>query len=145
MEGHFLWGMDEFNSILCASCGEELDGRKDKRFCDDACRARHHRNHSMPASTLRSVDKILQRNRTLLREFRKRWTKNSSADFAFRWLRRNGFNFDYHTHVEPTPDGRLAIMCYEEGYVLVADGVMPKLNWPEMGFWVAEAPEDLPD
>ncbi len=93
----------------------------------------------MPASTLRSIDRVLQKNRMLLRQFRKKWTKDSSADYAFRWLRRNGFNFDYHTHVEPLPDGNLAIMCYEEGYVIESDGIRPKPTWADLGFAATEA------
>jgi hypothetical protein len=39
-------------------------------------------------------------------------------------LRRQGFDFNYHTHVELLADGRTAVMCYEEGYVLESSGVL---------------------
>jgi len=46
-----------------------------------------------------------------------------SSEKSYKWLKDQGFNFYYHTHIEPVEDGKLAIMCYEEGYVLEADGV----------------------
>ena len=48
---------------------------------------------------------------------------SNSAEESYSWLKGNGFNFNYHTHIESLIDGRLAIMCYEEGYVLETDGV----------------------
>lgn len=50
------------------------------------------------------------------------------AKSRFEWLRRKGFDFNFHTHVQPIGDGRLAIMCYEEGYVIHDDGLTP---WSE--------------
>ena len=68
---------------------------------------------------------MLQRNRSLLVALRKSaYTQFNAEDRAF-WLRRQGFDFNYHTHVMPLKDGRLAIMCYDEGYVLEGDGILP--------------------
>ena len=50
-------------------------------------------------------------------------------DRAF-WPRRQGFDFNFQTHVVPLQDGRIAIMCYDEGYVLEGDGILP---WKESG------------
>ena len=40
------------------------------------------------------------------------------------------FDFNFHTHVQLAQDGRMVIMCYDEGYVLEGDGVIP---WVERG------------
>lgn len=73
---------------------------------------------------------MLQRNRTLLVALRKSTYAQFNAEDRAYWLRRQGFDFNYHTHVMPLKDGRLAIMCYDEGYVLEGDGILP---WTDAG------------
>jgi len=110
----------------CSDCGTPLHaGRTDKRFCDDACRLRHHRKALVPHPVLQEVDRTLQRNRSLLKKARNEALDARPAEEAFRWLRRQGFDFNFHTHISTLPDGRLAVMCYEEGYVVEASGVRP--------------------
>lgn len=105
----------------CASCQAPLQGRRDKRFCDDACRVKHHRNK---AGVLSQIDQILHNNRTLIKRFR-RYHAQLAADpvACFVWLRRAGYDFNFHTHVAGQADGSLAVMCYEEGFVVEGDGV----------------------
>ncbi|MGB1075704.1 MAG: hypothetical protein ACPGYK_05895 [Flavobacteriales bacterium] len=107
----------------CRNCGEKLRGRRDKLFCDDHCRVRHHRRTG-PHLLLKKVDAVLMRNRTLLRMARNAENLTEQTDLAFTWLRQRGFDFTYHTHVEILSDGRAAVMCYEEGYVVEAHGVL---------------------
>jgi len=75
------------------------------------------------SSKLRKVGRVLDKNRGLLKELRMVSHMSNSAEESYSWLKGNGFNFNYHTHIEALIDGRLAIMCYEEGYVLETDGV----------------------
>ena len=75
------------------------------------------------SSKLRKVGRVLDKNRGLLKELRMERRVSGSAEESYSWLKGNGFNFNYHTHIESLIDGRLAIMCYEEGYVLETDGV----------------------
>ena len=63
------------------------------------------------------------KNRSILKEMRDVIQLEMSSDGQFQWLRRNGFDFNFHTHVQTLPDGRLAIMCFEEGYVVDENGV----------------------
>ena len=74
-------------------------------------------------SQLRKVCKVLDKNLSLLKKLRHQNSVSQCAEKSYFWLRNNGFDFNYHTHIEPLVDGKLAIMCYEEGYVLEADGV----------------------
>ena len=115
----------------CISCHAPLKGRRDKRFCDDSCRSRHHRIRVQ--NVLRDVDHVLHNNRALLKRLRsdEQWTKSDPVS-CFIWLRRAGFDFNFHTHVAGLHDGRLAVMCYEEGFVLEGGGVQP-LSEPLVG------------
>ena len=74
-------------------------------------------------SQLRKVGKVLDKNRSVLKKLRYQNSLSQYAEKSYSWLRNNGFDFNYHTHIESLVDGKLAIMCYEEGYVLEADGV----------------------
>ena len=121
----FIGGMFKIKSHRCKECGDRLNGRSDKLFCDDACRVRHHRKSNSLHALKRGVDHVLQRNRTLLVALRKSTYAQFNAEDRAFWLRRQGFDFNYHTHVMPLKDGRLAIMCYDEGYVLEGDGILP--------------------
>ena len=54
-----------------------------------------------------------------------------TGESRFRWLRRQGFDFNFHTHVQPLEDGRLAIMCFEEGYILQGEGLTSWSDQPD--------------
>lgn len=105
----------------CVTCKTPLQGRRDKRFCDDACRVKHHRSQ---AGVLSQIDQILHNNRTLIKQFRQSHAQLAADPVAcFVWLRRAGYDFNFHTHVAGQADGSLAVMCYEEGFVVEGDGV----------------------
>lgn len=74
-------------------------------------------------SKMRKIGKILDKNRSLLKKLRHQNSVSQCAEKSYFWLRNNGFDFNYHTHIESLVDGKLTIMCYEEEYVLEADGV----------------------
>ena len=74
-------------------------------------------------SQLRKVGRVLDKNRSLLNKLRRQNKVSKCAEKSYSWLHNNGFDFNYHTHIESLVDVKLAIMCYEEGYVLEADGV----------------------
>ncbi len=112
-------------SVQCRECHESLRGRRDKQFCDDSCRAKHHRRTNKPNPLIRHVENVLLKNRSILKELKGSVQKETSSDRHFEWLRRHGFDFNFHTHVQSLPDGRLAIMCFEEGYVVDDEGVRP--------------------
>ena len=124
----FIGGMFKIKSHRCKECGDRLTGRSDKLFCGDSCRVRHHRKSNSLHALKRGVDHVLQRNRSLLVDLRKSTYAQLNAEDRAFWLRRQGFDFNFHTHVVPLQDGRMAIMCYDEGYVLVGDGILP---WKE--------------
>jgi len=81
------------------------------------------KNDSGCPAQIRKVGITLDKNRALLKRLRQKDNINLLADRSFKWLRVKGFDFNYHSHIEALPDGRLAVMCYEEGYVLEVDGI----------------------
>ena len=115
----------------CLDCNSPLKGRMDKKFCNDVCRVRNHRRISDRANTVKRVEKVLIRNRSLLVSLKHRSEIKMTEEGRFVWLRRNGFDFNFHTHVQPLEDGRLAIMCFEEGYILHGEGLISWSDMPE--------------
>jgi hypothetical protein len=81
-------------------------------------------NNSNITTEIRKVGIALDKNRALLKRLRQKDNINLLADRSFKWLKVKGFNFNYHTHIDSLPDGRLAVMCYEEGYVIEVDGII---------------------
>jgi len=124
--------MFKIKSFQCKHCRGQIQGRSDKLFCDDLCRVRYHRENNQLIRVKSRVDKILQKNRSLLIAVQRTNKAISNAEDRAFWLRRNGFDFDFHTHVVTLSDGRMVIMCYEEGYILDGNGVIPfsKKNTP---------------
>ena len=120
----------KFPSSRCQECGSTLRGRMDKKFCNDVCRVRQHRRSHVKSSTVKEVEKVLIRNWSLLVSLKDSVKDEMTEEGRMIWLRRKGFDFNFHTHVVPLQDGRMAIMCYDEGYVLDGDGILP---WKESG------------
>ncbi len=114
----------------CQDCGSMLKGRMDKKFCNDVCRVRQHRKIHVHAKTVKSVERVLIRNRSLLVTLKEKGRATMTGEGRFVWLRRQGFDFNFHTHVQPLDDGRLAIMCFEEGYILQGEGLISWSDFP---------------
>lgn len=79
-----------------------------------------------------AVDRILERNRHILRAFG-RWKSKAPVmgDIgALEWMREKGFDFEYHTRVSRKEDGTTEIWCYEVGYRLEQDGRVEPLPLP---------------
>jgi hypothetical protein len=99
---------------LCLDCNTVLNGRADKKFCDDQCRTNYN-NHlrTEDNSFLNQVNGILRKNRAILK------AKNPEGKTKIKrdLLLRKGFDFNYHTHTYTTQKGTTYIFCYEYGYL----------------------------
>jgi hypothetical protein len=85
--------------------------------------------HDWSKSTWR-VKRTLDRNRALLKALR---TQTRQAEESpNEWLSRRGFNFEFHTHVTTTHEGQLAVMCFDEGYILEDGNVVPYVSVPPL-------------
>ena len=74
------------------------------------------------------VKRVLERNRALLRAWRNQHPDGGTPNVSEQsneWLTRRGFDFQFHTHVTTTDDGKLAVMCYDEGYILDDGEIRP--------------------
>ena len=52
---------------VCRECGDVLQGRADKKFCDDQCRSNYNNKaNNNDIAEVRSINSILRRNRRIL-------------------------------------------------------------------------------
>jgi hypothetical protein len=106
---------------LCLDCATPLKGRSDKKFCDDQCRSNYNNRLLSETNTiLKQVNAILKKNRQVLEKHNpegKTRVKQST-------LRKDGFNFDYHTHIYETQKGSIYYFCYEYGYLLLENDIV---------------------
>jgi len=102
----------------CLTCGAELKGRMDKKFCDDYCRSAYN-NKMGPRSSLyvRNVNSVLRRNRRILQNFLMQ--EEESVRVAKSHLQERGFNFNHFTGAYIHKKGVMYYFCYEFGYLLV--------------------------
>ena len=102
----------------CLTCSKELDGRLDKIFCTDLCRAKYHnRKKSVDERFVRAVNKILLKNREALKDI----GLIDKAKLKKDMLVSRGFNFDFYTQTKEQK-GRVFKFCYEWGYYMNAFG-----------------------
>ncbi len=102
--------MDRF----CLECNTLLQGRADKKFCDDQCRSNYnHRLKANDRSFINLVNQILKKNRKILT------AKNPSGKTKVKRdvLLRSGFDFNFHTSLYTTKKGNVYFFCYEHGYM----------------------------
>ncbi|HEU4718113.1 MAG TPA: hypothetical protein VFU15_09775 [Bacteroidia bacterium] len=99
---------------ICADCGEELNGRADKKFCSDQCRNNfNNRLNSDNNSLIRNINNILKRNRRILSEL----APSGKATLHRDRLSDKGFRFGYSTHSYVTRKGATYYFCYDFGYL----------------------------
>ncbi|MCB9188149.1 MAG: hypothetical protein H6599_02595 [Flavobacteriales bacterium] len=98
----------------CLSCGEELFGRVDKKFCNDNCRSSYNNlKNKMSDEYFRKVNSILRKNRRILEEF----NPNEKSKTTKEKLLLNGFNFYFYTNMYRTKQGKTYYFVYEHGYL----------------------------
>lgn len=99
---------------LCLDCNAIVNGRADKKFCDDQCRTNYNnRLRTEDNSFLNEINRVLKKNRDILK------SKNPDGKTKVKReiLLRKGFDFNYHTHIYATQKGTTYIFCYEQGYL----------------------------
>jgi len=106
---------------LCLECQTKLVGRRDKKFCDAACRSAHNNRTTSDGSLLvRKINRSLARNRRILVEKLKgSTTKAYKSD-----LEKEGFNFNYYTHIYTSKADKTYYYVYDYGYLLMSDKML---------------------
>lgn len=99
----------------CIECKKNLNGRKDKKFCDDGCRNNYNNKiNSDLNKNVKEINKALRNNRNILLTLLPNDEKTTVSEKTLRTL---GFNFDYITHIYKTKIGTIYYFIYEFGYL----------------------------
>ena len=99
----------------CLACDKTLQGRADKKFCNDYCRnAYNNQLKSANTNVVRTINNALLKNRKLLENLlgTEEMTKATKEK-----LLRLGFQFKYLTHTYANKKGNVYFFCYEYGYL----------------------------
>lgn len=107
----------------CLNCGNEVKGRRDKKYCDDQCRNHHYNTrHGNEVLYMRNIHNLLRRNRRILSEIIPKDQETHDIDLDSLLLQ--GFSLKYHTHVQLQADESPIYFCYEYGYQLISSHYM---------------------
>ena len=100
----------------CLSCGKQLKGRVDKKFCDDYCRNSYNNQLKSASNNLvRNINNALGKNRRILESILPGGEETAKANKEK--LQRLGFQFKYLTHTYITKTGKTYFYCYDYGYL----------------------------
>ena len=98
----------------CLDCSLEIQGRKDKKFCNDSCRNNYNnRMNSDSSSLIKNINRILKKNRRIIEQL----NPSGKARVRKSKLLSSGFNFSYHTNTYTTQKGSTYYFCYDKGYL----------------------------
>lgn len=100
----------------CLYCEQVIQGRADKKFCDDQCRNNY--NNQLKAvknNEIRNINNALKKNRNILEDL----LGNEDGTFKVNRekLLQEGFQFKYHTHHYVNKKGNVYVYCYDYGYL----------------------------
>ena len=104
--------MDRF----CRECGAPITGRRDKRFCSDACRTSWHNHMYYKRDPTTAVNRVLARNRRILEAVCAAGVR--SVSFSDR--RMAGYDRRYFTSVERYPLRFARYRVYEYSFSILA-------------------------
>ncbi|MEM9391311.1 MAG: hypothetical protein AAGA02_12600 [Bacteroidota bacterium] len=99
----------------CPSCGEEIIGRIDKKFCSSYCKSSYHylKNRDKPENRFKKIDNQLKLNRRVLKEY----NKGGKVTVRKSILLQEGFDPKYFTHYWKNNKGDVYLFCYEYGFL----------------------------
>lgn len=99
----------------CLYCDKTLNGRADKKFCNDYCRnAYNNQLKSANNPLVRNINNVLVKNRRILEALLGDEKMVKVPKEKFLTL---GFSFKYFTHNYANQKGDTYIFCYEYGYL----------------------------
>ncbi len=110
---------------VCMSCNRNINGRADKKFCNDYCRNAHHNNlNSVGNNYIRNINHRLRKNRRILESML--LPARQIIKTSRQTLYNKGFGFRYFTHSCTNKNGNRFHFCYEYGYRVVGQQVVVK-------------------
>jgi len=102
----------------CRSCGKQLRGRSDKKFCDDYCRNIFNNKKNEESDELvRKINRVLRRNRRILKALIPPGLQ--MIRISRYHLQEAGFCFPFFTHAYTNRKGFTYQYCYDHGLLLL--------------------------
>jgi predicted nucleic acid-binding Zn ribbon protein len=115
----------------CQTCGRQIRGRTDKRFCNDACRnSFHNQVNAVSNNYIRQINHLLQKNRRILASLIP--GNCQKAKIALAQLAELGYHFQYYTHERTNRKGNAYRFCYDYGYQLLSEDVLMIVYQPSV-------------
>ncbi len=100
----------------CLTCSKPIQGRVDKKFCDDYCRnAYNNQAKAINKNLIRNVNNALRKNRNILEALVP--DAEGMAKSHRDKLVQAGFQFRYMTHTYTNRKGNIYYYCYDYGYL----------------------------
>ena len=120
----------------CLSCKQKLSLRSNsshsRGFCSEYCfaqgpvhigRSKPSWKRTEPLGVKGQIQRILKKNHDILLSFAVPEQRCAFSDVGgLHWLKSQGYDFDYHTHMVAQADGRTEVWCYDKGYRIDAQG-----------------------
>lgn len=98
----------------CLECGQPINGRSDKKFCDDGCRnAFNNKQNKDSTNLMRNINNLLRKNYRILSELN---FVEGKAKVRKTKLSEDGFSFDYFTNLKTYKNGAVYKFVYGIGY-----------------------------
>lgn len=99
----------------CLHCLKRIQGRSDKKFCDNQCRnAFNNTQNGVSNNFIRKLNRIIKKNRGILEEL---CPTDKSVKVHRKELTKQGFSFEYFTNIYTTKAAKTYYFCYEFGYL----------------------------
>ena len=115
----------------CPSCGGEVKGRSDKKYCSAACKSSDHYDKRVEKDKFYiEVDRQLKTNRKLLKKYNQTGYTILRKDV----LLNEGFNPNFFTHYWKNHEGLLYLFVYDLGFADVSKDGKEKyviVEWQE--------------
>ena len=112
---------------ICLNCEKTIQGRADKKFCDDICRSNHHNMLYRESSVFhKPITRILVKNRKILEKMQVKRIRYTDKTYMIN----AGFHFDFITHMHVNESGTQYRFCFEFGYYIDSKGRIYILHRP---------------
>ena len=110
----------------CLLCNQPFQGRQDKRFCSDQCRATYNNNQKKDSEkVVLGINKILRQNRNILKAL----NPMGKTTVRKEYLTMQKFDFGFFTHTYTSARGNTYYFCYEYGYMHIQVEKILVVNW----------------
>lgn len=124
---------NETETMHCLECGSPMNGRKDKKFCSDACRSRfHNRIHNGSRSIIRRTLSAMDRNHGILDRMLALGCQSADMDN----LISAGFRPEYITGLRKSRAGHMECRCFDIKYCITERKIfnISKIDLSELDF-----------